>query len=67
MTGWSVSLTGVVGAGTRPPKVQYFSGLPAVWVPAANSALDWIAVLPVWLALRTLAGCRVRRRKAERQ
>ena len=62
-----MSLTGVAGAGTRPPKVQYFSGLPAVWVPVANSALTWIAVLPVWLALRTPAGCWSRRRRAERQ
>jgi hypothetical protein len=28
--------------------VQYFSGLPAVRVHAANSALIWMAVLPVW-------------------
>jgi hypothetical protein len=49
-----VSLTGVAGAGTWPPKVQYFSGLPAglVWVHLANSALIWIAVLSVWFALR---------------
>ena len=47
-----MSLTGVAGAGTRPPEVQYFSGLPAVWVHVANSALIRMAVLPVGLALR---------------
>ena len=51
-----MSLTGVAGAGTRPPKVQYFSGLPAVWVHVANPAPIRIAVLPVWFALRTAAG-----------
>jgi hypothetical protein len=47
-----VSLTGVAGAGRGPPKVQYFSGLPASWVHVANSALIWMALLSVWLALR---------------
>jgi hypothetical protein len=32
--------------GTRLPKVWYFSGLPAVWVHLANSALIWNTVLP---------------------
>lgn len=49
-----MSLTGVAGAGTWPPKVQYLSGLPAglVWVHVANSALIWIVVFSVWFALR---------------
>jgi hypothetical protein len=49
-----VSLTGVAGAGTWPPKVQYFSGLAAglVWVHVANLALIWMAVPSVWFALR---------------
>ena len=37
---------GVADAGTRLPKVRYFSGLPAVWVHFANSALIWNTVLP---------------------
>jgi hypothetical protein len=45
-----VSLTGVAGAGTRTPEVRYVSGLPAVWVPVANSALIGIAVHACWLA-----------------
>ncbi len=49
-----MSLTGTAGAGTWPPKVQYFCGLPAglVRVHVANPALIWIAVLSVWFALR---------------
>jgi hypothetical protein len=49
-----VSLAGVAGAATRPPKVQYFSGLPAglVRVHVANPAPIWIAVLSVWFARR---------------
>ena len=39
----------------------------AVWVHAANSALIWMAVLAVWFALRTAAGCWSRTRRAERQ
>ncbi|HEV3295862.1 MAG TPA: alpha/beta hydrolase [Streptosporangiaceae bacterium] len=63
-----MSLTGVVGARRPgPPKVQYFSGLPAVWVPVANSALIWMAVLPGWFALRTAAGCWSRTKRAEHQ
>jgi hypothetical protein len=37
---------GAADAGTRLPKVRYFSGLPAVWVHFANSALIWNTVLP---------------------
>jgi hypothetical protein len=37
---------GVADAGARLPKVRYFSGLPAVWVHFANSALIWNTLLP---------------------